>query len=254
MRTRESGNGLRRRLVVAVGLMALATAAGATTVVVAGSGPRVEGSGNVVEEVRAVTGFNRLVLEGPMDVQLRRAASERVVVRADDNIVPLIETRVEGGRLIVGVRRETSFRTRSKLVVQVDFTQLDGVQVRGSGDISADRVKASIFEGTIHGSGNVRINELDAETVALSIAGSGNFNARGRAGTVGVVIEGSGDVHVENLEAKTAAVRIAGSGDARVHASESLQVRIAGSGDVRYRGSPQVDKKVAGSGDVRPMR
>lgn len=244
-----------RRLVLLSGLLGWLAAggAGAATIVV-GSGKMVEGSGNVVDDVRNVAGYTRIVVGGPLDVVLTHSGSEKAVVRADDNIAPLIETRVDKGTLFVGARKDVSFRTRSRLSVAVDFRQLDSLLLRGSGDASVDDVKGAIFEGTIQGAGNMKIGHLDAETVAVSIAGSGNFSARGRAGTVGVVIKGSGDVRVEELEATTAAVRISGSGDVHVFATTSLQARIAGSGDVRYRGSPQVDKQIAGSGDVRPLR
>jgi hypothetical protein len=208
----------------------------------------------MVDEPRAVSGYTRLLLGGPIDVQLRHTGNEKIVVHADDNIAPLIDTRVENGTLIVDVKKDASFRTHSKPSVSVEFKQLDSVRLRGSGDVTADEVKAGIFESTIQGSGNVRITRLEADTVAISVSGSGNFNARGRAEKVGVVIEGSGDGNAENLEARSAAVRIAGSGDASVNAVDSLLVRIAGSGDVRYRGSPQVEKKIAGSGEVKRLR
>lgn len=220
----------------------------------AGGGARVEGSGHVAEEVRVVSDFSKLELAAPIDVQLRNTGGQRITLRGDDNILPLVQTRVENGRLVVEVRKDASFRTRNRLTAVVEFKQLDGVSIRGSGDVRADRIKAAIFAGTIRGSGDVSIDDLTADTVALSIAGSGNFTARGRAGTVGAVIDGSGDVRVQDLEAKTVAVRISGSGDAHVHATERLAVRIAGSGDVLYRGSPQVEKKIAGSGEVRPLR
>ena len=243
------------RLLLGLGLVAwvaLRSALAATLVI--GGGSMVEGSGNMIDDVRGVSGYTRVVVSGPVDVQLRRTGVEKVVVHADDNIAPLIETRVEGGKLFVETKKDVSFRTRNKLSVQVEFKQIDALQLRGSGDVLADDVKATIFEGTVHGSGNLKIGRLEAGTVAVSIKGSGNFNARGRAETVGFVIDGSGDVDAEDLEAKSAAVRISGSGDARVFATESLQARIAGSGDVRYRGSPQVEKKIAGSGEVKPLR
>jgi Putative auto-transporter adhesin, head GIN domain len=244
-----------RRLFLALGLLGgcAAGAAFATTIVVNGTGSMVEGSGNMIDDARSVSGYTRVVVAGAVDVRLKRSSAEKVVVHADDNIVPLIDTRVEGGKLIVETKPNVSFRTRNKISVIVEFKQLDALQLRGSGDATADDIKASIFESTIHGSGNVKIAKLEADTVAISIAGSGDFSARGTAGKVGVVIEGSGDVHAEDLKAKTAAVSIAGSGDARVYATESLQARIAGSGDVRYRGSPQVEKKIAGSGEVKPL-
>jgi len=244
----------RRRVLLAIGVAGslVADTALAATMIVNG-GNLVEGSGKVTEETRNASGYSRLVLSGPMDVQLKHTGAEKVVVRADDNIVPLIDTRVEGGKLIVETKQGASFRTRNKILVLVEFKQIDAVLLHGSGDVLADDIKAGIFEGTIKGSGNIKIGKLDADTVAISIAGSGNFDARGRAGKIGLMIEGSGDVHVEDLQAKSAAVRIAGSGDALVNASESLQARITGSGDVHYRGNPQVEKKVDGSGSVMPM-
>jgi hypothetical protein len=245
----------KRRVLFVIGAAGsfVANTALAATQIVNGGTP-IEGSGKIAEETRSVSGYSRLVLSGPMDVQLKHTGAEKAVVRADDNIVRLIDTRVEGGKLIVEAKQGASFRTRNKILVLVDFKQLDAVLLHGSGDVLADDIKAGIFEGTIKGSGNMKIGKLDADTVAISIAGSGNFDARGRAGKVGVVIEGSGDVRVEDLQAKSAAVRIAGSGDTLVNASESLQARIAGSGNVRYRGNPQVEKKVEGSGSVTPLR
>lgn len=240
--------------ILLVGAFALPRAGAATVTVEDGSGPMTVGSGTIVDVTRNVAGYSRLVLAGPVDVQLKRTGNEKVTVHADDNIVPLIETRVEDGKLYVDTKKNASFRTHAKLYVVVEFKQIDSVLLSGSGDVSADSVKAGIFQGSIHGSGNLKIDQLEADTVALSIAGSGNFGARGKAAKVGVVIDGSGDVNAEDLVAQTAAVSIAGSGDAHVNATESLKVRIAGSGDVRYRGSPRVDKQVAGSGDVKPLR
>jgi hypothetical protein len=222
--------------------------------VTGGGGPTINGSGTVVNDARALPPFSGLVVSGPVDVRLIAGATERAVVHADDNIAPLIETRVEDGKLIVGVKPGTSFRTRTSLYAEVTFRELSSVLIKGSGDVRADRVKAPIFETSIRGSGDVVIETLESDAVALSIAGSGDFRAAGRAPKLGVVIVGSGDVRAEKLEAREVAVRIRGSGDVRVHATESLQVDIAGSGDVRYRGEPVVTRKVAGSGDVAPLR
>lgn len=233
---------------------ALPLAASAQAALIAGDTSRVEGSGRVIEEVRVLAPFAALVASGPIDVRLTRAAVERALVRADDNIAPMIETRVANGRLIVGLRPGASFRTHSRLRVEVSFRELASVQVTGSGDVRADRIVAPVVDVTIRGSGDVAIDALDAEAVAVSILGSGDFTVAGRATRLGAVIEGSGDLRAERLEARAVAVRIRGSGDARVHATESLQADLAGSGDLRYRGAPALGKKVAGTGEVKPLR
>lgn len=228
------------RLLGAATLLLALTAApltgAAMTVIVGGSGPRIEGSGNVVEEARALSGFRALVINGPADVVMKSGTQERVVVSADDNIVPLITTTVEDGRLEVGVRKDASFRTRNKVRVEVEFTEMGGITIRGSGDVKADRIRGGVFEVVVRGSGDIVVDRVEVNAVALSITGSGDVLIReGRADSVGVVIEGSGDARLAGVESRQGAVRIRGSGDAQVHVTEALQVDIAGSGDVRYR-------------------
>jgi hypothetical protein len=249
----------RRTLLLAAGLLPLPAAAaeeaaGSLLSLFGGSGDRVEGSGKVVDDERSVAGFTKVIVNGPLDVRIAAGDADHVVVHADDNIAPLVDTSVLGATLVIGLKSGASFRTRSKMQVRVQAARLQGVTLRGSGDIRVDRVDSDIFEATLQGSGDVVVDALRADTVAVSIAGNGDIRARGTAGTLGVVIDGNGDVHFADLVARTVAVAIRGSGDARVHATDELQVSINGSGDVRYRGTPKITKAISGSGSVEPLR
>lgn len=249
----------RRALLLAGGLLPLAPALAADSqpaaIALFGSGSgRIEGSGNVVDEPRGVGGFSRLLVQGPLDVVVRAADDERVVVHADDNIGPLIETSVAGGTLTVGVRAGASFRTRTDVQVRVQARQLNGVVLRGSGDVRVDRVATEVFEATLQGSGDVVVDSLHAGAAAVSIAGNGDVRIKGEVTSLGVVLDGSGDVHCADLKAQQVAVRIRGSGDVRVHATGELKVEIDGSGDVRFRGTPRISKAIRGSGSVEALR
>src|SRR5258706_14328801 len=127
----------------ALALLCIAYAGGAQafSVIVTGKGPHIAGSDNVIEQPRALTGFDGLVINGPVDVELKAGAVEKVVVRADDNIVPLVETRVEGGKLLVGAVPHASFRTSNKVQVTVTFKEIKSIAVHSSGDVRADRIK-----------------------------------------------------------------------------------------------------------------
>lgn len=237
---------------------ALAGATGGANPILAqfsfGGGPRVTGSGKVGEEVRPVSGFSGLVLRAPVDVTLKSADAERVTLRGDDNILPLITTRIVNGQLEIDTQSRTSFSTGTRPKATVEFRQLDAIRVRSSGDVRVDTIQAPVLEIVLGGSGDVALDRIDVNALAVSIAGSGDVTARGRAASVGIVVEGSGDVRLADVEARQAAVRLRGSGDVTVNATERLEVDLAGSGDVRYRGSPQVTKKVRGSGSVAPLR
>jgi len=215
---------------------------------------QIEGSGRVIDDARDLAGFSRLIVQAPIDVRVSAADADQIVVHADDNVAPLIETTVQGGALIISLRPGASYRTQTHVRVKVQARELQGVLLRGSGEVRADRIATDVFEATIQGSGDVRIESVQANAVAVSIAGNGDFRAEGATSSLGLVIDGAGDAYCDKLQARQVAVRIRGSGDARVHASDELKVDIDGSGDVRYRGTPKITKSIRGSGSVEPLR
>ncbi len=247
----------RRALLFAAGALAWAAApaiAWAQPSWFGRGGQRVEGSGKVIDDERSVGAFRKVIVNGPLHVRIGAGDVDRVVVHADDNIAPLVEAAVMGETLVIGLKSGASYRTRSPTQVRVQARALQGVTLRGSGDIRVERAQPEVFEATVQGSGDVAVDALQANAVAVSIAGNGDVRLKGTAGTLGVVIDGSGDAHCADLVAAKVAVSIRGSGDARVHATDELQVSISGSGEVRYRGTPKVTKSISGSGSVAPLR
>ncbi len=214
----------------------------------------VTGSGRIVDEARPLAGFTALRVGGGVRVELRANDRERVTVRADDNLLPLVETRVDGTALVIGVAHGASFRARRVPRVYVGFVRLDDISVTDSGHVHADRVRGDTFAVSLAGSGDVRIDALDVNALGAMLAGSGDFIARGRADQQGYRIRGAGDVRARELVGRNVTVSIAGSGDAVVHATETLAVSISGAGDVVYRGDPKITKSIVGSGSVRPAR
>ena len=222
-----------------------------------GTGEHVKGSGRVVDDRRALSGFVAVHLTGPVDVQLKASDHDSVTVHTDDNIAPLIETRTTGGdrpTLEIGVASSASFRTARTPVVIVEFRAISELVLRGSGDVRADRIVSEDFTLSMTGSGDARIDALQATRFAAVLAGSGDLVVNGRADEQAFRLSGSGDLAAGRLEGRRLQVSIAGSGDAVVYATETLDVTIAGSGDVAYRGSPRVTQRLRGSGSVHKLR
>jgi hypothetical protein len=222
-----------------------------------GQGERITAaSGTVISERRDVSGFSAIHLIGPIDLELKASDREAVTVKADEAVVPLIETSVTGGErpaLEIRVKPDASFRASRSPVVVVEFRRLSELVVRGSGKVRADRIDANDFALSMAGSGDVRIAALHANLFGAVLSGSGDLKVGGRADQQAYALSGSGDVAAPRLEGRSVKISISGSGDATVHASESLEVSIAGSGNVIYRGSPRVSQTIRGSGRVRQV-
>lgn len=226
-------------------VMVLATALPGTALAAAW----VVGNGQAATEQRQLAEFDSVQTDGPT-VLVRQGAVAAVTVQADANLLPLLETVVEGRRLVLRWQRGTSIRTSVKPLVTVTAVKLTGLEVRGSGDLAGEGLRSPALAVRVSGSGDLRLSDLVTDELSVSVHGSGDVLASGSATRLAISIAGSGDVKTRGLKAEVVSVRIAGSGDADVQAQRTLDVAIAGSGDVVYSGAATVKKVIAGSGSV----
>lgn len=213
------------------------------------------GSGKEATETRNVSGFEAISTRGSIDVVVKQSDHESVQLKADDNLLPLIETTVEntshGPTLVIGIKRGHNVSTRGNITATVDVTKLTAVSSNGSGDIRIESLKTPALSVSIAGSADARLQSLDTETLDISVSGSGDVSGAGRATKLKVSVAGSGNVALKDLQSDDVTVGVAGSGDADVTANKTLSVSVAGSGDVVYHGNGSLVKSsVAGSGSV----
>jgi hypothetical protein len=243
---------MNERRAILAGLAALALLAtpaanaqfGATTIVA---------SGKVGTETRSATGFTSIALSLPGKVELRQGSPIAVTVEADDNLLPEIETVVDGGKLRIRFHRNLNVMGKATLRVKVTAPQIDALSIAGSGDISTQALATPALAVAVSGSGDMNLSGLETESLKVAISGSGDVKATGRATELAAKISGSGDIDAGGLESRRVTLSIAGSGDATVRAREKLDVSIAGSGDVRYHGDPAITKRIAGSGALKRL-
>jgi hypothetical protein len=214
--------------------VALATAAtGALTACTIQLEETVHGSGVPASEIRAVSGFDGLLVDDSLNVSVEVGASSSLVtIHADDNLMTYVTTEIEDGRLIIAV--QDGYRLDPMPQIQVRSPALSSV--------------------TYAGSGRVQLESVSAESLKLTLAGAGELDASGQVVDLDVRLMGSGDLDLFDLLAEKVQIDATGSGDVRLFARDKLYVRRIGSGDVVYRGSPILKKKLIGSGDIRPAQ
>jgi hypothetical protein len=193
--------------------------------------------------------FNQIHLKGRGKVILTRAARQNVRVETDENLMPYIRTEVEYGKLVIS--HESKSIRPTVLKIYISATNLEGVSISGSGDVSGnEEFNSDRFYADIAGSGDMSLN-VRANSLESGISGSGSIYLVGSADSYDATITGSGDVDAFEMQARESSVVITGSGNCRVNVSERLSAKITGSGDVLYRGHPQISKNITGSGKVK---
>ena len=191
--------------------------------------PRIEGSGIAATQTRALPAFGRVDFAGPSTLRVRVGRAQSVAVRADENLLSSITTRVESGVLVVGATG--SFSAEAPMSVDVGVPSLEAV--------------------TLSGIGRVDVRGVRAERLSVRLSGSGVVRVSGTVRRLDVTLEGSGDAQLSGLAAQHVSATVAGAGLIAVDAERTLDASIEGVGDIVYSGSPaRVTTDVSGIGSV----
>jgi hypothetical protein len=212
----------------------------------------VIGSGKVVQETRSVSGFNQIEMAISGDTYIQQGDNESLTIEGEDNILPLVTTNVQGGRLVIGSKPGTSFSTRRTLVFHITVKDLRRLEISGSGKFIVGQVQSNDMSLQISGSGKIGFDQLTAQSLTANINGSGTIQVSGgNVARQSIEIPGSGNFNADQLQSQAASVHLDGSGNASLWVTDQLDVQVNGSGNVDYYGSPQVSSEINGSGSVK---
>jgi hypothetical protein len=216
-----------------------------------GGANAVVGSGKVVSETREVSGFTSVLVTGSGLAEITIGDSDSLVIEAEDNILPLIESSVLNGKLTIGLQPNTSISTMRGIRYTITVKSLSGVETSGSTDITVtNTARADNFNAATSGSGGIRLSDVQAGTLNARTSGSGNIDAAGKVDTASITTSGSGNFNGANLQCTSANATTSGSGNVTLWVTGSLTARTSGSGNVRYYGQPSVSRSESGSGRV----
>ncbi|MCD8309829.1 MAG: DUF2807 domain-containing protein [Prevotellaceae bacterium] len=219
----------------------------------------VKGNGTYVTKDIPVTQFTGIKIKCKADVVYTQQADDATLqVCTSDNLMDLLDIRVEEGTLVIDFKKGTQV-SYSKLEVSASSLTLENIVLSGSGSaLIPDGLQTDSFECVISGSGKVETkslscgkmdvavkgsgkiaaNALTADEVKARLAGSGNLVMDGTSERAGDCTSGSGKIVADELTADEVKASIEGSGSITCHADKLLKVNCPGSGKVGYKGSP----------------
>jgi hypothetical protein len=207
--------------VVVVTAIALAGLAGCGSSGVTGKGP-------VQTETRKAGAFTRIGVSGGIGVTVRIDPTQALEVSAQENILPVIATDVEGDTL--RIRSTESYSTSEGVEVAVSTPALLGISMSGGS------------QGRIEG--------LDAERLDIELNGGAGVTATGSATSVGLNMTGGSRASLENLMATTITLDLSGGATATVHASDRVSGSASGGSRTSVLGDAQLDVEVSGGAEV----
>lgn len=189
----------------------------------------VRGSGNMDEETREVDQFSKIEISGAYEVEIIVGEENKIEISAEDNLLPLIKTKVRRHTLIIENRKSIS--PREDIIIKVYTESLKSIETSGASTIYA--------------------NGIDAESFNLDFSGAGSVYLEGDCSELFVNMSGAGSLNAKKLVSNNVRIIISGASSAKVYASESLFAEVSGVGSIDYYGDPEdVDSDVSGVGSI----
>lgn len=212
----------------------------------------VRGSGKVVSEERTVSDFSLVSLANQGDLVIEFGDQEKLVIETQENLLQYIVADVSGGKLRIGTQDNINIRTTRPIRYFLTVTQLEGLEVLSSGNITAPGIITERFTVENKSSGNIRIESLDADQLRVDVMSSGNIDiSDGQVEEQIIRVYSSGDYDAARVQAMRADVDVLSSGNARIWVTDRLDAEINSSGNLYYRGEPgSVSTRENSSGKV----
>jgi hypothetical protein len=188
-----------------------------------------KGSGNVIHESRDISGFNAVDVSSVFQVEITAQKDFALEIEADDNLMPLINTDVDGDVLRIGTDSKVS--PSSPIRVHIYAPDIDNLEVSGAA--------------------NVVLNDIDNEALAVDSSGASKVKIAGETAKLTVDVSGATRVDAEELNAGEAAVDASGASHVNVNVSGSLRTDASGASKIVYLGDPSsIERNTSGAGSV----
>lgn len=192
-------------------------------------------SAHADEQMRQVTPFKAITVQGPVSLVVEAGKSFSLRVEGEPRFIDRVTSEVVGGELRLGMKesKRTNIGNRERVVVTLPELQ------RFSGE----------------GAGQIILNNVRGERFDVEYRGAGRLAINGEVRNLHLHAEGVGEVDTKDLRTRDADVSFEGIGSVKVHASETLDARVQGMGNLSYYGNPRkVNKSVSGIGSVAAVK
>lgn len=213
----------------------------------------IEGTGSATDERRATANFSSIEANTTYEVvlhQLPAGESAYVVVKAQENLLPLIITDVSKNTLTLST--DGCVKATSPIMVDVFTPNYTSISSRGTGNINGNEgIRAEKLAIDNRGTGNVEV-VTKGSSVEIRNSGTGNVTVEGDTKTLTVDNRGTGNIDARKLRSNDAKVDSRGTGNVFIQVHASLDIKLSGTGDVEYEGNPQdIKQSNKGTGKIR---
>lgn len=206
----------------------------------------IQGNGNVVTEDRNISSdFTAIKVSQGIQVHLTQGTDADLSVEADDNIIDLIVTEIEGDVLKIYLDKNVNRATKNVYLTAVNINSIktsSGGHVKGKNTINTTSL-------TLNSSSGSGIDlELVANNVNSNTSSGANMKLSGTTQTFDGDASSGSHIKANNLKSEISTSEVSSGASIRVYASEKITASASSGGSIDFYGNPKTVSKSKSSG------
>jgi hypothetical protein len=199
-------------------------------------------------EVREVSDFAAIQLQGVGQMQIVQGDQEYLTIDAEEKVLKRIASEVRNGTLVIEPARD--FRTDQPIVYYIGVKTLGNLSVSGSGAASADALTADELILEARGTSSITIASLTATALQATLAGNSKISLAGTVERQDVTLQGTSVYDAGNLDSTDATITASDTAQAVVHANGTLTATASGVAKIVYSGDAAVTPNTSGVASI----
>ncbi len=199
----------------------------------------ITGSGNVVTQDAAITGFDKVDISNSFKVDITQGESFSVVIRVDDNLVEYLNVVKQGSTLRIGLDPNRFYTIRNATMeAEVTMPELLRLGLSGASEANISGFESSNSLSVDLSGSSILLGDIQAGDAGFDLSGNSSVNLSGSAGDVTIDASGSSEVDLADFTATNANINASGASTVTVNLSGRLDADASGSSDIFYLGDP----------------
>ena len=211
-------------------------------------------------EIREAKNFHAIKLSNAFDVYITQSNEESVAVSASDvKYRNEIEVKVEGGVLIIGLKKSSLTKkwngSKMKLRAYISFKSIDKLDVSGACDVSIQgKIKEEDLKIVLSGASDIK-GEFDVQKMNIDLSGASDMTVTGLASNLSIEASGASSFKGYDFKTDYCDADISGASSIKITVNKELSARASGASDLRYQGNGLIrDIKTNGASSVSRNR
>lgn len=212
----------------------------------------IKGNEKIKTDVRSISGFNKLVVQGQAELYVTQESVENVKIEADENLIELLQTSVNNGVLYVIV--PSNIKKAKQITVSVAYRSLKQIILMNEIELKSDRANSFDDIEIICGN-NAKVNfEFTAKNASIKAHDFSNVSLRGY--TENLLVESTDDTELNAFDLQSDVCTVVGSGYAEisVNVKKSISIVMSGSSNLFLMGEPAISQRIFNSSGLITKR